>query len=87
MNSYPDLSNVAPADRLLFDTGFAAALIHRAAQALQEIAQCGDYPVEVDELLKAIEEFEAGRLQVRSELYENAATATEKGSKNANYIK
>jgi hypothetical protein len=79
MNHYPDLSHIAPADHLLFDIGFSYALLERTKVVLREIIQCDDYPVVVDELLAAIEAFQAGRLQVRSELYENAAAAAEKG--------
>jgi hypothetical protein len=79
MNYYPDLSNVSPADHLLFDVGFSWALLERTKDVLSDIVGCDDYPVEVAELLAAIKEFQAGRLQVRSELYENAAAAAEKG--------
>jgi hypothetical protein len=80
MNHYPDLSPVAPADHLLFDLGFSWALLERTKDVLREIILCDDYPVVVDELLAAIEDFQAGRLRVRSELYENAQAAAEKGA-------
>jgi hypothetical protein len=79
MNHYPDLSKAEPAARLLFDLGFSYALLERTKDVLREIAQCDDYPVQVDELLAAIEALQAGRLQVRSKLYEHAAAAAAKG--------
>jgi hypothetical protein len=79
MNHYPDLSKAEPADRLLFDLGFSYALLERTKNVLKQILECDDYPVQVDELLAAIEAFQAGRLRVRSELYENAAAAADKG--------
>lgn len=79
MKNYPDFSQVRPADHLLFDIGYSTALLWRTKQVLQEIAECGDYPVAVDELLQEIAEFEAGRLKVRSEIYDNADEAVQKG--------
>jgi hypothetical protein len=79
MNHYPDLSQISRVNHLLFDIGYSWALLERTKDVLREIVLCDDYPVEVAELLAAIKEFQAGRLQVRSELYENAAAAAEKG--------
>jgi hypothetical protein len=72
MNSYPPIQNFRPRDHLLFDIGFSWALLHRAKEVLQEIAECGDYPVAIDEVLGAIEGFNQGRLKLRNEIYDNA---------------
>jgi hypothetical protein len=85
MPSYPDLSPVSPPDHLLFDVGYSYALLHRTQELLGELLTHSVVILpakmlrEADGLLEAIHEFQAARLQVRSELYENAAAAAEKG--------
>jgi hypothetical protein len=72
MPVYPTLHNFDPRDHLLFDTGYSFALLQGVTRVLKEIAECGDYPVAVREMIEAVEEFQEHRLKVRSELYDNA---------------
>jgi hypothetical protein len=65
-------------DHLLFDIGYSYGLLQSALEVLKEIAQCDDYPVAVAKLIDAMEQFQAGRLQLRHEIYDNAAAVVQK---------
>jgi len=79
MNIYPDLSKVEPENHLLFDLGFSYALLSRARELLRQVLATDEVPKEdpilsvlAIELLEAIEDFEAGRLSNRDQIYESA---------------
>jgi hypothetical protein len=83
MITYPKnfLRTLNKADHLLFDIGYSAALLWRVKEVLQSIVQ-GDKAADwksVAQLLAAIKEFEANRLNVRSDIYDNAEAAAAKG--------
>lgn len=84
---YPTTFNwTSPADHLLFDIGYSAALLFKAKELLRTIAECDDYPVAVGDLIEAIEAFEHGRLQMRNEIYDNAEEVARRGQEEPNKL-
>jgi hypothetical protein len=75
INNYPAIQKWEPRDQLLFDFGYSYALIMRVTAVLKEIAECDDYPVEVKEMIEAIEDFQEHRLKLRNTIYDNAEAA------------
>jgi hypothetical protein len=82
VNNYPKFpANFNKADHLLFDIGYSTALLWQAKTVLQSIVQgrkAADWKA-VAQLLAAIAEFESNRLNVRSDIYDNAEAAVAKG--------
>ena len=64
-----------PENQLLFDFGYSYAILARVRVVLGEIAECDDYPVEVKEMIEAIDDFQEHRLKLRNTIYDSAAGA------------
>jgi hypothetical protein len=75
MGNYPQMESWEPRNQLLFDFGYSYALLARVREVLKEIAECDDYPVEVGEILEAIEDFQEHRLKLRNTIYDKAQDA------------
>src|ERR1700749_2708063 len=74
-NNYPQISHWEPKNQLLFDFGYSYALLAKVRGVLGEIAECDDYPVEVAELIEALDDFQKHRLKLRNTIYESAEDA------------
>jgi hypothetical protein len=74
-NNYPAIQKWEPENQLLFDFGYSYALLARVRVVLGEIAECDDYPVEVGEMIEAIDDFQEHRLKLRNTIYDNAQNA------------
>jgi len=75
INNYPSMQKWEPENQLLFDFGYSYAILARVRVVLGEIAECDDYPVEVKEMIEAIDDFQEHRLKLRNTIYDSAAGA------------
>ena len=75
INNYPAMQKWEPENQLLFDFGYSYAILARVRVVLGEIAECDDYPVEVKEMIEAIDDFQEHRLKLRNTIYDSAAGA------------
>lgn len=80
LSNYPDFKpDFSKVDHLLFDIGYSAGLLLSIRSFLEQLVECGDYPGQADLLLTQINDFQAKRIQLRDEIYDNAEAAAQKG--------